>query len=273
MVEAGVAVNPERRTLQTAGLRSVDRALRLLELLADADGDLTVSEIARRLGVHKATASRLVATLGAHGLVSRNGRTDGVGLGLGLARLAGATMARIEVVRLARDILRDLAATTQETASLGVLDEGLILYVDEVASSSTLVTASWIGRRAPVHATSDGKILLAHLPDTERERLLRRPLRAATPHTIVDVATLRAEIEEARTLGFARAVGEVEVGLNGVAAAVLRPDGVPIATLSVAGPAYRVTPERLPELGAAVRRSAQAIARRVGHGVTSEIRR
>ena len=145
------------------GVQSVDRALTILESLA-RNGEAGVTELASTLDVHKSTAFRLVTTLESHGLVEQ---TEGRGkyrLGVGLLRLAGATTARLDVVQEARPICRQLAADTGETVNVAVLSEDSALYLDQVAGSSALQSHNWVGQHIPLHATSNGKVLLAGLP-------------------------------------------------------------------------------------------------------------
>src|SRR5256884_1364924 len=109
------------------GLQSVSRALQALELIADA-GELGVTELGRRLGVHKATASRLAATLAERGLVERDPLTERYRLGFGLIRLAGAAISGLDLIRTARPVMEDLADTTRETVNLGVLSGADVIY-------------------------------------------------------------------------------------------------------------------------------------------------
>jgi DNA-binding IclR family transcriptional regulator len=118
-----------------------------------------------------------------------------------------------------------------------------------------------LGRPLPLHASSNGKCLLASLPDSELEQFLRRPLPRFTPHTVIDPQHLRAQLEEVRRQGYGVACGEYEEGFNGVSAAVTGPGGRPVAFVSVSGPAYRVTTERLEELGPRVVEAARSMSR------------
>src|SRR2546427_3672490 len=180
MPNTGPDVAPER---ERAGLQSVTRALRSLELIAEA-GELGVTELGRRLGVHKATASRLVATLAERGIVERDPVTEKYRLGFGLIRLAGAAMAGLDLVRTARPVLEELADRTRETVNLGVLSGDAVVYIDQVTGTRSIVAVSWVGRRTPLHATSNGKVLLAWLDPEELEPLLAGPLDRSTPGTI-----------------------------------------------------------------------------------------
>lgn len=249
----------------SSGVQSVGRAISVLELLAGADRELGITELGRRLGVHKATASRLVATLADHGLVERNPVTDKVRLGVGLIHLAGSAMAGLDLVGQARPILRDLADATRETVNLGVLDGDLVLNVDQIAGTRSVVSVSWVGRRTPVHCTSNGKVLLAFADPAERDRLLSHPLERRTANTITDPSTLRDELDRVRRRGWAKTVEELEEGLNAVAAPVHRSDGVVVAAVSVAGPTFRMGPAELPRIGRLAVDAADSISKRMGY--------
>src|SRR3972149_1167197 len=155
------------------GLRSVNRALRALELIAEA-GELGVTELGRRLGGHKAPASRLAATLARHGLIERDPVNDRYRLGFGLIRLAGAAMAGPGLVSSARPVLEELAEQTRETVTLGVISGDDVVSIDQVTGTRSIVSVSWVGKRTPLHSTSTGKVLLAGLSDAEVDRRLAR---------------------------------------------------------------------------------------------------
>ena len=144
------------------GVQSVDRALRILEILARS-GESGVTEIAAALEVHKSTAFRLVATLEQHGLVEQVEGRGKYRLGVGLLRLAGATSARLDVVQEARPLCKQLAAATGETVNLATLSGHSALYLDQVAGPSALQPHNWVGQHIPLHATSNGKVLMAWL--------------------------------------------------------------------------------------------------------------
>jgi DNA-binding IclR family transcriptional regulator len=246
------------------GLRSVNRALRSLELVAEA-GSLGVTELGRRLGVHKATASRLAATLAERGLLERDPLTDRYRLGFGLIRLAGAAMAGLDLVSSARATLEDLAEGTHETVTLGVLSGDEVVSIDQVTGTRSIVSVSWVGKRTPLHTTSTGKVFLAFLPDADRERRLAQPLERSTKRSVTDPDALRTQLDDVRRRGYAQTLEELEEGLNAVAAPVRQADGEVVAALSVSGPAFRVRPVDLPRLGRLTVEAADAISRRLGH--------
>lgn len=246
------------------GLRSVNRALRALELIAEA-GELGVTELGRRLGVHKATASRLAATLARRGLIERDPVSDGYRLGFGLIRLAGAAMAGLDLVSSARPVLEELAGQTQETVTLGVLSGDEVVSIDQVTGTRSIVSVSWVGKRTSLHTTSTGKVLLAGMSEAELDRRMAAGLERATPRTVTDPEELRAQLAEVRRRGWAQTLEELEEGLNAVAAPVRRADGEVVGALSVSGPAFRLRPMDLPRVARLTALAAEQVSRRLGH--------
>lgn len=246
-------------------VQSVDRAVRVLEILA-REGEAAGGEIARELGVHSSTVSRLIAALAAHDLVERSG-TNGGGfrLGVGLLRLAGATASRLDLTSHARPVCDALAAELDETTNIAILSDGVAINICQASGSNAVATQNWIGRRTVLHATSSGKVLLAHLAEDDLAAVLPGPLERFTPHTITSLPTLRAQLQEVRERGFATAIEEYEEGLNAVAAPVRAHDGSVVAAISAAGPAYRLGPDDLPAAAEAVIEAAAEISRRMGH--------
>ncbi|WP_172269655.1 IclR family transcriptional regulator [Nocardioides sp. zg-1308] len=255
---------PASSAVTGAGVQSVDRALGILEVLART-GESGVTEIAGELGVHKSTAFRLVATLEAHRLVEQTADRGRYRLGMGILRLAGATTARLDLVQEARPIARQLAADTGETVNIAVLAESSALYLDQVAGSSALQPHNWVGQHIPLHATSNGKVLLAGLDEPGLEAVLGQ-LATYTPHTITRRAQLREELAQVREQGHAVAVDELEVGLTAVAAPIRNAHGDVVASISVSGPSFRLPEDRLAEVVRAVVEAAREVSHRLGWG-------
>jgi DNA-binding IclR family transcriptional regulator len=251
----------------TPGVQSVDRALTILGILARL-GEAGVTEIAAELGVHKSTAFRLVATLEQHGMVEQNDERGKYRLGFGVLRLAGATTARLDVVQEARPICRKLAADSGETVNIAVLSDRSALYLDQVAGQSALQPHNWVGQHIPLHATSNGKVLLSGLSSVELDNRLPR-LAAYTATTVTSKARLRKELAEVRAQGYAVAVDELEVGLTAIAAPIRNAHGDVIASLSVSGPTFRLSETRVKELIPVVQDSADEVSRRLGYGSRS----
>ena len=160
-----------RRALRR--VQSVDRALTILSILARL-GEAGVTEIAGELGraqEHRVPAGR---DAGAHGMVEQNEDRGKYRLGVGVLRLAGATTARLDVVQEARPVCRQLAADSGETVNIAVLSDRSALYLDQVAGQSALQSHNWVGQHIPLHATSNGKVLLSGLVVDEVDNRLPR---------------------------------------------------------------------------------------------------
>lgn len=251
-----------RNDSKDSPVQSVDRAVSILDLLA-GEGELGVTELARRLEVHKSTASRLVAALEKWDLVEQVEGRGGYRLGVGLLRLAGTAAAGLDLVEQARPVCRRLAHETGLTVNLAVLSEDHALYIDQVAGTAALQSYNWVGQRIPLHATSNGKILLSELEPQRLAELIGR-LAAYTPRTIVDPRVLRTELATVREEGFAVAVDELEDGLTAVAAPVRNAHGELAASVSLSGPTFRLDRARIRELRRAMVPAAAEISRRLG---------
>jgi DNA-binding IclR family transcriptional regulator len=248
----------------STGVQSVERALAILEILART-GEAGVTGLASEIGVHKSSAFRLVATLEKAGLVEQSEDRGKYRLGMGILRLAGATTARLDVVHEARPICRKLASNTGETVNIAVLSEHAALYVDQVAGSSSLQSHNWVGQHIPLHATSNGKVLLSGLADEERNATLGA-MPAFTDHTITSKKQLLDELDRVRERGYATAVDELELGLTALAAPIRNAHGDVIAALSVSGPTFRLDAPRIGLALPALLGSAAEVSHRLGWG-------
>lgn len=251
-------------TERGAGVQSVDRALAILECLARL-GEAGVTELAAELGVHKSTAFRLAATLEAHRLVEQTSDRGKYRLGVGVLRLAGATTARLDVVQESRPVCRSLATATGETVNIAVLSEHSALYLDQVAGSSALQPHNWVGQHIPLHATSNGKVLLSGLDDDALDATVPE-LPKYTPRTITTRGRLREELERVRAQGYAVAVDELEVGLAAVAAPIRNAHGDIVASMSVSGPTFRMPEATLAEVIERLIEAALEVSHRLGWG-------
>jgi DNA-binding IclR family transcriptional regulator len=246
------------------GVQSVDRALTILEVLARV-GEAGVTELAAELDVHKSTAFRLIATLEQHRLVEQSGDRGKYRLGVGVLRLAGATTARLDLVQEARPVCRQLASDTGETVNIAVLSDRSALYLDQVAGSSALQPHNWVGQHIPLHATSNGKVLLSGLDQRRLDEVLGS-LPTYTSHTITKKRELRGELDRVRELGYAVAVDELEVGLTAVAAPIRNSHGDVVASMSVSGPTFRLSADRVDDVARRLVEAAEEVSHRLGWG-------
>lgn len=261
-----LALLPQETESDSGLIQSVQRAVRLLKAFDGADGDLGVTELSRRVGLHKSTVSRLLATLEREGLVERSPTSDGYRLGFLLVRLAGQAPHFGDLRSAAHPIMLELSNHSHETVHLAVLDGDEVINIEQIAGSHFVRERNWVGQRTPLHCVANGKALLACQPPSMLERLLSQPLQRFTDRTITDPARLRADLQLLHERGYAQALGEIEEGLHAVAAPIRDASGQVVGAVSVSGPAYRVTPDRLAELGSMVVRGARAISERMGYG-------
>ncbi|MFC9926357.1 IclR family transcriptional regulator [Streptomyces sp. NPDC127190] len=247
------------------GVQSVDRAISVLEILARR-GEAGVTEVAAELDVHKSTAFRLLGALEARGLVEQSAERGKYRLGFGIVRLAGAVTGRLDVTQQGRAVCERLAAEIGETINIAVLQEHYAVNLHQERGPGAVGAHNWVGQLTPVHATSSGKILLAHLPERERARILAAAgLRRLTPHTLTSRTRLEKDLAEARTRGYAVTLEELELGLHAMAAPIRSHDGEVVAALSASGPGYRFTEDRIHALAPALLKGAEEISHRMGH--------
>jgi DNA-binding IclR family transcriptional regulator len=245
------------------GVQSVDRAITVLEILARR-GEAGVSEVAAEIEVHKSTAFRLLGALEGRGLVEQTADRGKYRLGFALIPLAGAVADRLDVTKQGREICERLAEDLGETINVAILQEHYAVNVDQALGPSTVSTRNWVGRLTPLHCTSSGKVLLAHLPPARRRAVLTAGgTEPFTPHTLSERA-LEQDLEKVRRVGYATACEEYEVGLNAAAAPVLDRAGRVVAALSLSGPSYRLGPDELAESVGTLVAGASEISRRMG---------
>jgi IclR family acetate operon transcriptional repressor len=248
--------------LAGAEVRSVDRAASLLIALGEMDGEAGVSELARILGLHKSTASRLLATLQGRGLVQQSGDSGKYRLGLAVVRLGGHAEKSLDLGSIAVPELKALAREVHESATLEILEGDSVrtlAYSDPAGTGHDRA-----GRTYPLHATAPGKILLAARPEREVIRLSVFSFTPYTSHTIVRVDALLEELARVRRRGFSTAFGEHELSVNAVAVPVFDQRAAVVAALQVRGLGTRITPSRVPELVNFARETAAVITNRIG---------
>ena len=251
MKETTVTPKRARRSVQ-----SVDRALDLLEALVAAEGEVAITALATRTGLHVSTVHRLLATL-----------LRRYYAGAKLATLSEGRSRFGELRLRARPLLRSLTEATRETANLVVLDDLQAVYIETMPSPQVVRLFTSVGNRTPLHATGAGKALLANLPAARRDALLERlDLRGYTARTIVDRAALRRTLDEVREKGYALDDEEYDEGVRCVAVAVIGQSGkdvaagAPVAALSISAPASRLSRQRCAELAPVLRRAAAELA-------------
>jgi DNA-binding IclR family transcriptional regulator len=254
----------DRELLDGHAVRSVDRAAALLLALGECPAEAGVSELARRLGLHKSTVSRLLATLERRGLVEQDEGSGKYRLGLVVIRLAGHAEQTLDLRTIALPELEHLARATRETVTLGVVEADACLTVAQVAGPNLVACPDWTGRTTPLHCVAPGKVLLAAMAERDVLRIARPGLPTPTERTITGLEPLLEELARIRRRGFATSFSEWIEGTNGVAVPVADARGRVIASIGVWGPAFRVTAGRVAEIVASTREAAAAVTAQLG---------
>jgi IclR family acetate operon transcriptional repressor len=245
-------------------VKTVEKALRVLLHLGAVGRELSLGEVAGGVGLHPSTTHRLLSVLTRHGFAQGGAVRGHYVLGLRLTELGHAALARLEVRAKARPVLEALGEATRETVHLMLLDGQTGLYVDRVESPQRVRVASSVGQREYLHCSAVGKAILAHLPAARRARIIARGLPRLTPRTITRRAALARHLARVAAQGYAVDNEEGEPGIRCVGAPIFDARGEAIASLSVAGPAYRLPLSQLVSWGPRVAEAAAAVSAALG---------
>lgn len=230
-------------------VQSVDRALKILEILeANPDG-LGVTEMSHRLGVSKSTSYRLLMSLYNKGFVKQDEKTELYLLGLRLIQLGQSVSDHLDIREVAAPYLHNLSKSTGETAHLAVLEQNKIVYIDKIESLQTIRMFSNVGKTAPVHCTGVGKAIFAFQTDEKIKELIHDVgLKKYTDNTIVTEQEMLANIEDIREKGFSIDREEHELGITCAAAPIFNHKNQVVAGISVAGPVMRISEKKLQQI-------------------------
>lgn len=246
-------------------MSSIDRAMRILDIIAGEPEGVRVTDMATTLQLNRAIPHRLLAELIELGYVVQNPTTERYRATFKLGSLGLRQLETAGIPRWSRDELDALAATSRELVRLAVVSGTVLRWVAKAqGANSALIIDSGSGTDVAIHATASGKAWLSTLPPDGAEALLvARGLDPKTPHTGTDLRRVMADIAHARALGYAVIHEEMEVGISAIAAPIVppeSPDGGGVATVSIAGPSARLTPPVLLEFAPALLATACKLA-------------
>jgi DNA-binding IclR family transcriptional regulator len=236
----------------------VSRVVRVLEAFTPDERALSVTEIARRSGLHVATASRLIAELAAHGLLTR--RDGEVRVGVRMWELAQRASPTLSLREAAMPFLEDLHAVIGQHVQLAVLDGDEVLFVERISAPNAVINYTRIAGRLSLHASSSGQVLLAHAPPELQERVLAAPLRRLTPRTPTRPAQVREMLADIRRQGYALCPGFIHVDAAGVAVPVRAGSGEVVAAIGAVVPNDGNAYLHVPALQAAARGIGRVLA-------------
>jgi IclR family transcriptional regulator, acetate operon repressor len=262
---AGGRRRAERGLGVVSGNQAVRRAIAVLKSFSDEAPEMGVTEVSRRVGLHKSTVYRLLSAFEDEGLIARNPETGKYRLGPELIVLGEQVLRHTEVHRVALPFLRDLAERSGETIDLEVLSGSNVVTIEEIAGKHVVAAAGAIGMPWAAHATSTGKVLLAHLPPEKQRQVLARALKRFTPRTITDAKVLARDLIKIREQGYAVSFGELEDHLMAIGLPIRSRNGDAIAAVSISGPDTRLTPDKMPALIRTGLETCAKISARLGY--------
>lgn len=250
-------------------IQTVSNALRVLEVFSEED-EIGVSDLSRRLGLHKNNVFRLLATLEESGYIEQSARSERYRLGTGCLELGRAFARGNTLLRCARPILEELSATFGETVHIATLRGGEVIHLDSQVPHQLILIASRVGQRLAPHVTALGKVLLAGLEAKAREEFVQDSVANSqfepqTENSITDPHKFLEHLATAALQGYAVDIEECEVGLRCAAAPVHDEAGHVIAAISVSGPSFRMSDDHLlGKVAPAVVEAADRLGRNLG---------
>lgn len=247
-------------------IKSLQRAINILDLFDEQTAALGITEIAETLGLHKSTAAGLVYTLEHNGYLGQDPETRKYGLGFKLVERASTLLDQIDVRTAALPYLQELRDWSGESVNLAVRDGMQIVYIERLTTTQSLGMRAKVGYRAPIQCTALGKAILSGMPrDKAQELIAQHGLPAVTARSITDLSRFLHEIERTREQGFAVDNEENEVGVRCVAAPIFDHSDRPAAAVSVSSPVLRLPLSEVPRYGQKVVDAANAISARLGY--------
>src|SRR5665648_123053 len=247
-------------------IKVLDKTFSILDILLQHGSTMHMTEIAEKLGFYPSTVHRILDTLKHWGYVEQDSHTQKYRLGLKALELGMAKLHQMDLVREATPCLKELVNQCNETVHLGALDGREVLYLAKEESSQTIRMISYVGKRAPLHCTALGKVLLAHLSAEEREKILgEKVLPRLTKNTITDKMELEQELDKVREQGFALDREENEKDVRCVAAPIRNYQGEVIAAISISSPTFRLDKNVQNNLKEALVETSEKISKRLGY--------
>jgi DNA-binding IclR family transcriptional regulator len=244
---------------------ALERAFRIVDMLAMSSMGLTKMEIATQLGIPYSTAFNLLNTMEECGYARKDEGSGKYFIGFKFLSLANAHQSDSQLRQVAAPLLERLVERTGLTAHLGILDRGEAIYIDKRESNGFFRINTWIGKRNYVHSSAIGKALIAERPMDEIDQAWEQGLPTRTPKTIRSVRKFKNELKSVRERGYAIDKEEDEIGGRCVAAPIRDASGEVIAAISVSGVASQLSDDRIAGLGALVCEACDQASRNFGY--------
>jgi len=226
-------------------IQSVSHALDVLEQFTGEHDELGVTELSKRLKLHKNNVFRLLATLESRGYIEQNKATENYRLGIRCLQLGQTYVAQMGLLRQARPIIESLAHKSRETAFVAVLRRTTAVPLDAVEADQPIRVTSCVGHILPLHCTAAGKVLLAFVSDADVREALTEGLTRFTDRTIVDRSALQQQLRKVGEQGYAVEIGEHIDDVHSVAVPIRDYTRNVVGSLALSGPAYRMNADTI----------------------------
>lgn len=258
--------NVAKKANESGGqVQSLCRALSILNVIAEDEHGMTMTDISQRAGLPLSTTHRLLTTLQHERYVHYQNDLSLWKMGVQAFIIGNAFVRSRDIIETSRPFMAALMEASGETTNLAVADHGECIYLAQVECRQMMRVQAKPGSRVPIHSSAVGKALLAGMPIEKARKFIKmREFEKVTDKTVIDQKTLCIEIDEVRESGFGRDDEEHSIGLRCVASAIFDEHGEPIAAVSLSGPMARVSDERFPVLGAMVKETAAEITAAMG---------
>jgi DNA-binding IclR family transcriptional regulator len=254
-----------RRDKSNYIIQSVAHALDVLEEFRGDMDELGVTELSKKLKLHKNNVFRILATLQSRNYIEQNRSNDNYRLGIKCLELGQTFIRQRGLLKQAKPLLQELAGTTGETSYISILRGNEVVYLDAVETSSTVRVISRVGLHMPIHATAAGKALVAFESDEELLKRFSGEIPRFTKCTKTRSEDLMKDLAAVRELGYATDLEEFEDGLRCIGAPVRDYTRKVVGAISVSGPAHRLGDEKIAQLvGPEVARAGRALSARIG---------
>lgn len=248
-------------------IQAVSHALDLLEQFHDDVDELGVTELSKRLKLHKNNVFRLLATLESRGYIEQNKATENYRLGLKALELGQTFIKQMGLLRQAKPILEQMVEESNETSYVAIYKENHIVYLDVVETNLTVRVVSRVGSRLPAYCTASGKVHMAQMTEEELDDLLAHiKFVQHTPTTITTAEAMRAELSKVREQGYAFDDEELDLGVRCIAAPIKDYTRRIVGAISISGPTMRVSNARIEsELVPLVLKASEELSTRLGY--------
>ncbi|MGB3097181.1 MAG: IclR family transcriptional regulator [Candidatus Deferrimicrobiaceae bacterium] len=254
-----------RRDKSNYIIQSVSHALDVLEEFQGDVDELGVTELSKKLKLHKNNVFRILATLQSRNYIEQNKANENYRLGLNCLHLGQTFIQQRGMLKQAKPILQELAEKTGETSYMSILRGSDVVYLDVVEPTTTVRVVSRLGLHIPAHASAAGKALIAFESEEDLRKRLGEDLKGYTRNTIRNIEELFRDLESVRSQGYATDLEELEEGLRCIASPIRDYTRKVIGALSVSGPANRLTDEKIQTtIGAEVAQLAKDLSTRLG---------